>query len=94
LDFGWFVELLMGYLGSPVIIVQVCSHSSDSGSFQFSHSPAKVNGRPFLRMNIGIPIFRPETDQKVAKTAGSLMYQLPGAFMQQRSKLLQECCCR
>ena len=33
-------------LGSPVIIVQVRSHSADSGSFQFSQSPAKVNGRP------------------------------------------------
>jgi hypothetical protein len=26
--------------------VQVRSHSSVSGSFQFSQSPAKVNGRP------------------------------------------------
>jgi len=33
-------------LGSPVIIVQVRSHSPDSRSFQFSQSPAKVNGRP------------------------------------------------
>jgi len=33
-------------LGSPVIIVQVRSHSPDSKSFQFSQSPAKVNGRP------------------------------------------------
>src|SRR5215475_13235728 len=33
-------------LGSPVIIVQVRSHSPDSGSFQFSQRPAKVNGRP------------------------------------------------
>jgi hypothetical protein len=32
--------------GSPVIIVQVRSHSPDSGFFQFSQSPAKVNGRP------------------------------------------------
>jgi hypothetical protein len=29
-----------------VIIVQVRNHSSVWGSFQFSQSPAKVNGRP------------------------------------------------
>ena len=32
--------------GSPVIIVQVRSHSPDSGSFHPSHRPAKVKGRP------------------------------------------------
>ena len=31
--------------GSPVMMVQVRSYSPDSGSFQFSQSPAKVNGR-------------------------------------------------
>jgi hypothetical protein len=41
---GWICAT--SSLGSPVIIVQVRSHSPDSGSFQFSQSPAKVNGRP------------------------------------------------
>jgi hypothetical protein len=35
-------------LGSPVMIVQVRSHSPDSGSFHPSQSPAKINGRPFF----------------------------------------------
>src|SRR5215831_9732221 len=35
---------LTSSLGSPVIIVEVRSHSPDSGSFQFSQSPAKVKG--------------------------------------------------
>src|SRR5215831_5890298 len=40
---GWICAT--SSLGSPVIIVQVRSHSPDSGSFQFSQSPAKVKGR-------------------------------------------------
>jgi hypothetical protein len=39
---GWICAT--SSLGSPVIIVQVRTHSPDSGSFQFSQSPAKVNG--------------------------------------------------
>jgi hypothetical protein len=30
--------------GSPVMIVQVCRHSSLAGSFHPSHKPAKTNG--------------------------------------------------
>src|ERR1700746_149771 len=41
---GWICPT--SSLGSPVIIVQVRSHAPDPGSFQFSQSPAKVNGRP------------------------------------------------
>jgi hypothetical protein len=41
-------------LGSPVIIVQVRSHSPDSGSFQFSQSPAKVNVWSRLSRFLGI----------------------------------------
>jgi hypothetical protein len=41
---GWICAT--SSLGSPVIIVQVRSHSADSGSFQPSQRPAKVNGRP------------------------------------------------
>src|SRR5262249_13104401 len=37
---------LASLLGSPVIIVQVRSHSSVCGSFHPPQSPAKVNGRP------------------------------------------------
>jgi hypothetical protein len=39
---GWICAT--SSLGSPVIIVQVRTHSPDSGSFQFSQSPAKGNG--------------------------------------------------
>src|SRR6266481_2027337 len=41
---GWICAT--SSLGSPVIIVQVRSHSPDSGSFYPSQRPAKVNGRP------------------------------------------------
>jgi hypothetical protein len=44
---GWICAT--SSLGSPVIIVQVRTHSPDSGSFQFSQRPAKVNGRPSLQ---------------------------------------------
>ena len=37
---------LASSLGSPAIIVQVRSHSPDSGSFHPSQRPAKVKGRP------------------------------------------------
>jgi hypothetical protein len=44
---GWICAT--SSLGSPLIIVQVRTHSPDSGSFQFSQRPAKVNGRPSLQ---------------------------------------------
>jgi len=36
----------MNSFSSPVMIVQVCSHSSFAGSFQPSHKPANTNGAP------------------------------------------------
>jgi hypothetical protein len=42
-------------LGSPVMIVQVCSHSSVAGSFQPSHRPAKTKGASsFIAIEYGI----------------------------------------
>jgi hypothetical protein len=64
------MDLCDELMGSPVIIVQVRSHSPDSGSFQFSQSPAKVNGRPSFmakserqfRGANSLPASRPCTD--------------------------------
>src|SRR6516164_2127791 len=57
---GWICAT--SSLGSPVIIVQVRSHSPDSGSFHPSQRPAKVNGRPsFMAIangSFGLAVFR------------------------------------
>src|SRR5258705_1459660 len=58
---GWICAT--SSLGSAVIIVQVRSHSPDSGSFQCSQRPAKVNGRPsFMAIangSFGLAVFAP-----------------------------------
>jgi hypothetical protein len=60
----WHTGMDLGYqfIGSPVIIVQVRSHSVDSGSFHPSQRPAKVKGRPSFMAtadgSLGLAVFR------------------------------------